>query len=100
MVAVESKPRVVRRTVDQEIRRLETYIRRMESHFGRELVEVADAVASGSLRETAELARWITNYNVLMSLREAPAVGNETGLPTSSTRSFTKAAWNRSKLKA
>ena len=100
MTAVKSKPRVVSRTVDQEIQRLETYVGRMEARYERDSAEAAAALASGSLKETAEVARWIGNYNVLMSLREAPAGGSETGFPTRSIRSSTRAAWNPSKPKA
>ena len=75
--------RVVRGTVEQESARLRTFIGRMEHRYECSSIEMEQAVASGGMRETAEVSRWLT---ALHFLRDLTALGGTTGIPMSSTR--------------
>lgn len=80
-----AQPRVLRRTLDGEIARLEGFVRRMESRYECSSDFVAEATRCGHMKETAEIARWIETYRTLTSLREARDAGSETGSATTST---------------
>lgn len=95
MTVVKSRPRVVSLSVDQEIERLETYVRRMEARYECDSAKAAQAVAKGRMKETAEVARWLGSYNVLTSLKGGPGHGGGVGSHTSDTKRSIKAAWTR-----
>lgn len=77
--------RIVQSTVDQEVERLETYVGRMERRYECPSSVALDAVASGRMKETAEVSRWLASYNVLMRLTGEAVPGGETGSHTNGT---------------
>ena len=62
--------RVRREPVEQTIQRLETYVRRMEHRYEVTSEDVLQDVREGRMKETAEIARWLIGYRMLVSLRE------------------------------
>jgi hypothetical protein len=86
MPSTVRKPRIVREPVEITIGRLETYVARMEHRYECESSSVAEAVGDGTIRETAEISRWLTNYWTLKHLREAAGAGRTTGTRTTPTR--------------
>lgn len=81
-----AEPRVIRRSLDDEIARLEGFVRRMESRYECSSDFVIEATRCGHMKETAEIARWIESYRTLTSLREARDAGSGTGSATTNTR--------------
>lgn len=72
-----SKLRVRREPVEATIERLETFIARMERRYECSSEVMAAEVASGKARDTAEVARWLSDYRTLQYLtrdgdRETP----------------------------
>ena len=63
--------RVRREDVDTTIARLRTFIDRMERRYECSSEVMAAEVASGKSRDTAEVARWLSDYRLLQSLTEA-----------------------------
>lgn len=57
-------------TLDQTVARLETFLARMERRYECPSESLADALRNGSIRETAEISRWLTSYRTLRRLRE------------------------------
>jgi hypothetical protein len=84
MVAVQTKPRIVQEPVEDTIRRLETFVARMERRYECSSDCMSDAIAQGKARETAEVARWLIASRTLQRLRAA--VGREIGTATSNTK--------------
>ena len=82
MGSVLARDRIVRTTVEQERERLRTFIGRMEHRYECSSSDMERAVAAGDMRETAEVARWLT---ALHFLHDLTAPGGMTGTPTSST---------------
>jgi hypothetical protein len=56
-------------TVEQAIARLETFVHRMERRYECTSDEATEAVRDGTMRETAEIGKWLTNYRTLQRLR-------------------------------
>lgn len=83
MTSSASNARVVRESVEDTIRRLETFVSRMERRYEYESSFVAQAIASGQLKETAEVSRWLISYRTLQRLRTNR--GGATGTPTKIT---------------
>ena len=78
-----TQTRIVRGTVEGESKRLRTFIGRMEHRYEFSSLEMERAIASGAMRETAEVSRWLI---ALHFLRDLNAHGDTTGSPTSNTR--------------
>lgn len=78
--------RVTRHTVNDEVQRLAVYVARMERRYECSSAFAELAVASGNLKETAEISRWLTNYRVLTRLSAGSGVGAETGSHTPATK--------------
>lgn len=76
-------PRVKRETVEETALRLRTFIGRMEHRYEMSSAEMEAGVTAGSIRETAELSRWMS---AMAFLRDLIVHGGTTGTPTSSTR--------------
>ena len=83
------KPRVTVETLDETTRRLEACVADMEKRYECRSEVMFRDVSSGKTRETVEIAKWLTNYRVLTSLREAPGGGSERGSLTRSTKAST-----------
>lgn len=83
MPSVVSRPRVVEEPIEETVRRLEAFVRRMERRYECSSDDMASAVRGGA-KETAEVARWLISFRTLQRLRAA--IGHETGTPTISTR--------------
>ena len=60
--------RVRREDVDTTIARLRTFIDRMERRYECSSEVMAAEVASGKSRDTAEVARWLSDYRTLQFL--------------------------------
>lgn len=86
MTSVAGRPRIVREPVEATIRRLETYVGRMEHRYECKSAKLAAAVKTGRVRETAEVSRWLANYETLEMLRKSCDDGHTTGSRTSGTR--------------
>lgn len=84
---MSNKPRtpVVRQTVYEEVERLATYVGRMERRYECSSAFAEAAVASGTMKATAEVERWLTSYHVLTKLNAEAARGDATGTPTPAT---------------
>lgn len=65
----------------ETIRRLRTYCGRFERRYERSSEEVLLDVARGVTKETAEISRWLTNYQMLKRL-ETVSPGPGTGIHT------------------
>jgi hypothetical protein len=83
MPSAASQPRVVRENVEVTVSRLRTFIGRMEHRYEMDSAEMQRGVDSGTVRETAEISRWLS---ALSFLHELDARGRTTGTHTSSTR--------------
>lgn len=58
-------------TSEEAIARLETFMHRMERRYECTSTSALEAVRAGTLRETAEVAKWLTAYRTLLRLKEA-----------------------------
>jgi len=83
MASKTDEPRTVHLTVGEMVSRLDVFVSRMERRYECTSEAMADEVASGRARETAEISRWLGEYQALIRLR---AHGRETGSTTSSTK--------------
>lgn len=63
--------RVRSEAVETTIRRLQTYVARMEARYECPTLFILDAVRYRERKETAEIARWLAAYQELESLRVA-----------------------------
>ena len=57
-----------RESIDATVSRLRTFIARMERRYECSSEVMAAEVASGKARDTAEVARWLSDYQTLQSL--------------------------------
>jgi hypothetical protein len=83
MNSTATKRKVVRRTVEEEAARLRAFIGHVEHRYGCSSADMQFAVASGKMRETAEVSRWLA---ALDFLRDLNAHGVTTGTRTPNTR--------------
>ena len=70
-------------TVEEDIREIREMIANYEQQYGRSSHEMAEAVRSGEVYDTRDIATWIFYYQELMRLEALP--GNENGTPTMTT---------------
>lgn len=84
MNAPNQRPKIVRETLEETLRRLTRVISRMERRHGCTSAEMAEAVACGRIEESAEVAEWLSAYRNSRYLGEL--AGRETGSPTMATR--------------
>jgi hypothetical protein len=83
MTVTAPKARVIHETVDDSSRRLRTFIARMEHRYECPSEELLDSLAAGTIRETAEVSRWLA---ALDFLRDLTAHGRTTGTLTRSIK--------------
>ena len=69
--------------VEAAIERLRTFVGRMEHRYECSSDFMVSAVANGHMKETAEVARWLTSYRTLQRLL---ARGQEPGTSTPTTK--------------
>lgn len=62
--------RVRRESIDVTVSRLRTFIARMERRYECSSEVMAAEVASGKARDTAEVARWLSDYQTLQYLTQ------------------------------
>lgn len=84
MTAPSASVRTVREPVSETIRRLEVFVARMEHRYECKSADMLRAMKRGEVRETAEVGRWLIEYQTLIQLRGQ--CGATTGSPTNSTR--------------
>lgn len=84
MTSSSVSSRTVREPVAATTQRLERFVARMERRYGCTSADMMCATATGTARETAEVSRWLVDYQTLVLLRQQP--GPTTGSHTSSTR--------------
>ena len=77
-------PRVRREPVDATVARLKTFIDRMERRYECSSEVMAAEVASGKARDTAEVARWLSDYRTLRFLTGSGGQETPTGTTTTS----------------
>ena len=82
---VARKTPVTRISIDDAIDELETFVARMEERYERQSELMDEDVRAGRARETAEVCRWLGEYQVLKELRAIRANGREPGSTSSST---------------
>ena len=73
-----------REPVDATIARLKTFIGRMERRYECSSEVMAAEVASGKARDTAEVARWLSDYRTLRFLTGGGGQETPTGTTTTS----------------
>lgn len=83
MTTAEPRTQAIQEPVEETIRRLERFVARMERRYESPSAEATKAVIGGTLKETAEVSRWLISYRTLQRLR---AHGRETGTSTTTTR--------------
>ena len=74
--------RVRRESVSDTVGRLRTFIGRMERRYECSSDLMASMVAAGHARETAEIARWLSDYRTLRRLTEDAAPEDSTATRT------------------
>ena len=84
-------------SADAEIRRLTTFVRRMERRYERPSGEMLEAVRGGEARETRDVARWLDARARLRELRER--TGLEAAAPDDSRAIDALSRWTRRKRK-
>jgi hypothetical protein len=89
MTSLAPTARVVREPVDETIRRLETFVSRMERRYECASDVMENDVRSGRIRETAEVSKWLAEFHVLLELRALAATGPAAGATSRSTRKST-----------
>lgn len=70
--------------------RLQALVAEMERRHGRSSEAAIADVAEGRLEETAEIAEWLGEYAVLVSLQ---VPGPEVGSPSTAIKKSTTGAW-------
>jgi hypothetical protein len=71
--------------IDEAIEGLERYVQRMERRYECSSQFAVEATKCGHMKETAEIARWLTSYHELLELRELRVQAQEAGTPTKTT---------------
>jgi hypothetical protein len=99
MSSLAPRARVIKEPVNETIRRLETFVSRMERRYECASDVMAGDVKSGRARDTAEVSRWLADYHVLCELRRPPADGRATGSTSMTTRMSTRGTWKSSTVK-
>ena len=84
MTAPSASVHTVREPVSETIRKLEVYVARMERRYECKSADMLRAMKRGEVRETAEVGRWLIEYQTLIQLRRQ--CGATTGSPTNSIR--------------
>ncbi len=82
MALREAPRRTYQEPVEATVNRLQTFVGRMERRYECQSAFMAEAVRTGSIRDTAEIARWLSDYRTLLSLRELAASEGPTGTTT------------------
>ena len=82
---VVEKTKVRRESVDETVDRLQTYIRRFERRYECRSGAMVQAVKRGRVRETAEISRWLSKYEVLTNLKGRRRNGRTTGTRITTT---------------
>lgn len=59
------------------VRRLETFVARMERRYERTSAEMAREVREGRTPETREVGKWLAEYHLLTRLRAAQEAGSD-----------------------
>jgi hypothetical protein len=77
--------RVRQVSVEDEIKRLERYVQRMERRYECPSDVAMQAVKWGRMKETADVALWLINYQDLLDLREALDQDSDPGTRTKTT---------------
>lgn len=80
----EVEPRVTRESVEDTVRRLEIYVRRLEARYECPSAEMESEVLAGRRKETAEIGRWLASHRTLSRLKAN--AGPETGTPTTTIK--------------
>ena len=77
--------RTKRVPLDAEIARLETFVSRMERRYECTTARMQEDIRLGQARETAEVGRWLANYQALGQLKDCQAIGPAIGSGTTTT---------------
>ena len=77
--------RVRRESVGDTTGRLRTFVGRMERRYECSSELMAAMVAAGRARETAEIARWLSDYRTLQHLTEDAGPEDSTATRTTSS---------------
>jgi hypothetical protein len=72
-------------SIAETIERLEVFVSRFERRYECPSEVALAAVRAGQMKETAEVARWLSAYRDLLRLREVHASGTEPGSLTKTT---------------
>ena len=89
MTSLAPRAHVRSEPVEQTIRRLETFVSRMERRYECASDVMAAELKSGRIRETAEVSRWLGEYGVLGELRQSIENGRADGSTSTITRTST-----------
>lgn len=81
--------RVRETTLDREIERLETFVRRMERRYETSSKDMLAAIRHERAKETAEIATWMVRHRALQRLRALRRNGATSGTRTRTTGTST-----------
>lgn len=81
--------RVRQTTLDREIERLDTFVRRMERRYESSSEDMIAAIRHERVKETAEIAQWLVSFWALQELRALRGNGRTIGTRTKTTRTST-----------
>ena len=79
------KARVKSEACSVTVRRLETFVSRMERRYECSSEAMLREVSERPSRETREVGKWLAEYSLLTRLRELEAAGDVAGLPSKNT---------------
>jgi hypothetical protein len=74
-----------RETREETIKRLRRYVGRLESRYECSSAEMLSSLRMKQAKETAEISRWMMNYEALQGLEKTGQNGPTTGIRTSNT---------------
>ena len=86
MAGVVLKTRVKSEACSVTVRRLETFVSRMERRYECSSEAMLREVRKRPSRETREVGKWLAEYSLLTRLREREAVGVATGSTSTNTK--------------
>lgn len=78
-MAVSDHIRIRETSVEREVERLEVFVSRMERRYECTSAQMARDLAEGRARDTAEVAKWMADFQALDRLRQHQARGRATG---------------------
>jgi hypothetical protein len=80
-----SRIRVRRVSTADELRRYQRLVSKFEGRYECSSEAALSAVRAGLMKETADVAKWLSAFKILGHLKEIEQAGDATGSPTKTT---------------